>query len=166
MNKILILGLSATLALTSCASKVAQSQESEPREIASTLLESAEPITAKETVWQDLSLDQAFDKARAEGKLVFVDCYTKTCIPCKMMVEKVFPQEICGSYINAQFIPIMLDVEDGEGPAIAEKYRVEIYPTYLILNPDGRKVGEIIGADRDAARFIGSIKEIVDNIQD
>ena len=165
MNKILILSLSTTLALTSCATKVAQSPENEPSKT-TTVLESAEPTVYKGTVWQDLTLEQALDKAKSEGKLVFVDCYTKTCTPCKMMIEKVFPQEVCGSYINARFIPIMLDVEEGEGPAIAEKYIVEIYPTYLILDTEGKKVGERLGGDKDAVRFVGYIKDIVDNIQD
>lgn len=154
MKKGITLLLWTAILLVSCASKTTAVQTTD---------ETAE-ITApqpqqKGTWFRELTLQQALETAGREGKLVFVDCYTKTCAPCRMMVEKVFPLEACGEYLNSTFVSIMLDMEEGEGVAVAEKYNVGIYPTYLILATDGRKIGKVIGADRDVARFIGKIKD-------
>ncbi len=45
------------------------------------------PLLAQDSVsqgihFEDLTLKEACAKAKAEGKKVFVDCYTQTCIPC------------------------------------------------------------------------------------
>lgn len=113
------------------------------------------------TEWQNITFKQALEKADKEGKKVFVDCYTKTCVPCKKMVKNIFPQKECGDYFNANYICIMMDMEDGEGKDIAKKYNVMIYPTYLVINPDGTLCCEQIGAIQDATKFVAKIKELV-----
>ena len=56
------------------------------------------------------------------------------------------------------------DAERGEGIDIARKYRVEGYPTFLILNAEGKEVGRIVGGD-DAAAFIKKVDGVLANIQ-
>ena len=46
--------------------------------------------------FQHLTFDEALAKAKAEKKLVFVDCYTTWCGPCKMMTTKIFPMKEAG----------------------------------------------------------------------
>ena len=50
-------------------------------------------LATEGTQFRDLSFDEALAAARAEGKLLFVDCYTTWCGPCRNMAEKVFPQK-------------------------------------------------------------------------
>ena len=38
-----------------------------------------------QTNFQKLTLNEACEKAKAEGKMVFVDLYTSWCGPCKVM---------------------------------------------------------------------------------
>lgn len=109
-------------------------------------------------VFSDLSLADALEKARAEQKIVFIDCYTKTCGPCKMMASKVFPRKECGDYFNPSFVSLKRDMDEGEGPEIAHKYTVRIYPTFLFILPDGTQLLRYeAGAERDAARFVQKI---------
>ena len=78
------------------------------------------------------------------------------------MEKFVFPKPECGKYINEHFVPIVIDGEDGGvGQEIAKKYQVFIFPTYLILQPDGFKEGEILGAESDIDVFLGMIKTII-----
>ena len=42
------------------------------------------------------TLEQASAKAKAENKLIFIDCYTQWCGPCKKMSKEVFPQASVG----------------------------------------------------------------------
>lgn len=85
------------------------------------------------------SWEELLKKAKAEDKKIFVDVYTQWCGPCKMMAAEVFPQEKVGDFYNAHFINYKLDAEDEDvdGPELAEKYQVNLYPTYLFLNADG-----------------------------
>lgn len=83
-----------------------------------------------QTDFQDLSLDKALEKAKVENKLVFMDCYTSWCGPCKMMAEKILPLKEVGEYMNGRFVCIKVDMEKGEGPKLAQKYQVSAYPTF------------------------------------
>ena len=51
-------------------------------------------VVAQEGVrFRDLAFNEALAQAKAEDKLVFMDCYTSWCGPCKVMTEEVFPQK-------------------------------------------------------------------------
>ena len=110
----------------------------------------------------DITLEEALEKARAEGKYVFINFHTATCAPCRKMEKVVFPQPQCGEYINKHFVPIMINGEDdGIGTEWAKKYNIFIFPTYLILSSECFKVGEILGAEFDVNKFLDIIKVIV-----
>lgn len=40
--------------------------------------------------FESFTFHEALEKAKQEKKLIFVDCYTTWCGPCKMMSEQVF----------------------------------------------------------------------------
>lgn len=65
--------------------------------------------------FKSISLKEALEQAKAQGKMVFVDCYTTWCGPCKMMAEQVFPQKAAGDFFNARFVNVKFDMEKGEG---------------------------------------------------
>lgn len=106
----------------------------------------------------DALLKDAVAKAKAENKMVFLDCYTSWCGPCKAMAKKVFPLDTVGEYMNPRFVSIKIDMEKGEGPALAKKYEVSAFPTFIIFNGDGGEVGRFMGGS-DAAGFINRVKE-------
>ena len=88
-------------------------------------------------VFEELSLEEALAKAKAEGKYVFLDCYTSWCGPCKIMSKQVFVRKAMGDLFNPTCINIKIDMENGEGPEIAKRYGVMAYPTMFVLNADG-----------------------------
>ncbi|MCB0660623.1 MAG: thioredoxin family protein, partial [Saprospiraceae bacterium] len=53
----------------------------------------AQGIEFLEVPWKD-----AFAKAKEEQKLVFIDCYTKWCGPCKAMAKNTFTQKEVGDF--------------------------------------------------------------------
>jgi thiol-disulfide isomerase/thioredoxin len=106
----------------------------------------------------ETTFQQALDKAAANDKLLFVDCYTSWCGPCKLLAEQVFPREDVGAFFNERFVNLQIDMEKGEGPGLAERYAVKVYPTLLILRPDGQVQHRIVGF-RDAAALIESARE-------
>ena len=117
------------------------------------------------TVFHDITLESALEKAKAENKYVFINFHTSTCGPCKKMEQEVFPTVECGEYINNHFVPITIDGEDeGRGTELAKEYKVFIFPTYLILTPDGFKEGEISGAEYDVNKFLEMLKTIIHDL--
>ena len=98
-------------------------------------------------------------KAKAQKKLVFMDVYASWCGPCKRMASEVFTQKKVGDYFNATFVNAKFDAEVGEGRTIAARYGVNAYPTFLLLNGDGKLVGKMVGGS-PADEFIRQIKEL------
>ena len=92
------------------------------------------------TQWLDLSIEQALQEAAKQGKPVFIDCYTKTCGPCIIYKKEIFPIKEIGEYMNKTFICIMKDMEEEDGLEIAKKYNVRMYPTFLVLNAQGKEL--------------------------
>ncbi|MDR0544893.1 MAG: thioredoxin family protein [Odoribacteraceae bacterium] len=109
------------------------------------------------------TLAQALAKARGKKTpdIVFVDCYTTWCGPCKIVDQQIFPREEVGDFFNARLVSIRVDMEAGEGPAIKEKYRVRGYPTFLFLDPDGNEINRFMGV-RDLASFMEIVRLSLD----
>jgi putative disulphide-isomerase len=115
-----------------------------------------------QTNFQELTLEKALEKAKGENKKVFVDCYTSWCGPCKMMAEKVLPLKEVGEYMNERFVCIKVDMEKGEGPDLARKYKVTAYPTFLVLKADGSLMQRVVGGTLDGKEFIQKVDAAFD----
>lgn len=103
-------------------------------------------------------------KAKAEGKLVFVDCYTSWCGPCKVLAQDVFPQQQVGDFFNPRFVSLKLDMEKGEGPTMAKRWDVGAYPTLTFLDAEGEVLFQTVGA-RDARHLVDTVAYLLENYQ-
>jgi thiol-disulfide isomerase/thioredoxin len=104
------------------------------------------------------SLAQAYAKADSAKKLIFVDCYTVWCAPCKGMAAHVFTQDSVAAFFNASFINVKMDMEKGEGPSMAVKYNVTAYPTFLLLDANGNMVYKFVGG-MESDQFLKKARE-------
>ncbi|WP_018339681.1 thioredoxin family protein [Butyricimonas synergistica] len=111
-----------------------------------------------------LSFDEALAKAREENKLLFVDCYTTWCGPCKLMSEKVFSQKKVGEFFNPRFVSVKFDMEKEEGKKFARNYDVASYPTFFLIRPDGTLLHKISGA-YEVDEFIRLVKEGIEGTE-
>lgn len=107
--------------------------------------------------FENISFEEALAKARATGRKVFIDCHTKTCGPCRVMEHNVFPQKECGDYMNPRYVCLMQDMEEGEGPELAKRFNVGIYPTFLVINTDGTLCFMEMGSTKTADKFVEKI---------
>ncbi len=52
------------------------------------------------TFEENLSWQQAKEKAKKENKYIFVDCYATRCGPCKQMEKEVYPSDKAGNFLT------------------------------------------------------------------
>lgn len=87
-------------------------------------------------------------KAVKENRMIFMDCYTSWCGPCKGLAQNVFPQPKVGEFLNSNFVCCKYDMEKGEGIMLYKKYKDNIpgFPTMLVINPvDESIVHKVVG---------------------
>ena len=91
------------------------------------------------------SLIEGLEKAKVENKLLFVDCYTTWCGPCKILKQYTFKDATLGDYMKENYVSLAIDMETPEGIILAKKYGIEAYPTLLFLDKYGRVVNHQVG---------------------
>lgn len=106
-------------------------------------------------------LNESINKAKQENKLIFVDCYTSWCGPCKEMSKYVFTKDTVADFFNSRFVNMQIDMEKGEGPALGKEFHVEAYPTFLLLNSERKVVYRLVGG-MPADTFLARINKGMD----
>lgn len=101
-----------------------------------------------------MSLNEAKTFAASTQKLIFIDCYTTWCGPCKWMSANIFTNDTVAQFYNRNFLCLKMDMEKGEGKSIARKYKVKAYPTLLFLDQDGNIQERFVGASRTTMDYI------------
>lgn len=98
--------------------------------------------------FEKASFAELLAKAKQENKLVFLDCFTVWCGPCRMMANTVFVDDKVGEFFNTHFVNAKIDMEKGEGIDLAKRYDVTAYPTMLFIDGDGKVVRRVTGAKK------------------
>ncbi|MEZ4450723.1 MAG: thioredoxin family protein [Nannocystaceae bacterium] len=101
----------------------------------------------------DGTLEQALAKAKAEGKHVLVDVGAYWCHSCHDLDEQVFTVAAIGDFLRERVVAVKIDAEKDEGPDVVARYKVQAYPTVLILEATGVERGRMVEvADADALK--------------
>ena len=91
---------------------------------------------------------------------------------CKLMEKNVFSQDAWKAYATDAIVPVIADFPRDKAKlasgqleknnALAKKFGVRGYPTYVVLSSDGKELGRL-GADRQAtpASFITQLREVL-----
>ncbi|WP_427874812.1 thioredoxin family protein [Flavobacterium sp. MMS24-S5] len=99
------------------------------------------------------SWEQAKKQAKTEKKLIFVDLYFTGCMPCAQMDKEVFPDPKVATVLNTDFVTFKSDILKEEiGKKLCMKYGVTGFPTFLLMNSDG-KIIDIAGGFHDVEQF-------------
>ncbi len=90
-------------------------------------------------------------------KLFFVDFVANYCYTCTHMDETVFTDPSLASYIDKNYIPVKVDVENFDGFSEKIRYNIKNLPTFIIFNSEGEIVGRYEGG-----KGISEMKEILE----
>ncbi|MEP7321494.1 MAG: thioredoxin family protein [Saprospiraceae bacterium] len=88
------------------------------------------------------TVEGARDKAKNESKLYFIEFHAKWCEPCKWMDENTFKNAALSNYVDKNYVPVKVDVENLDGFVWKQKYKVSYLPTIIVLNSQGTVLGK------------------------
>lgn len=76
-------------------------------------------------------------KANQEGKLFFVDFVANYCYLCKLMDETTFTDQILAEYLEGNYIPYKVNVDDFDGYNLKQQFKIKVLPTIIVFNSKG-----------------------------
>ena len=91
------------------------------------------------------SWNEALRQAKLQNKCIFVDAYATWCMPCTLLKSITFQNKKAAAFYNENFINLAMDMERGEGPALADTWGIQSYPTMIIFDQEGNVVLGAIG---------------------
>jgi thioredoxin 1 len=91
------------------------------------------------------SWTEALKQAAAQHKYIFVDAYASWCGPCKMLKATTFKNAKAAEFFNKNFVNVAIDMEKGQGPALASQWGMQAYPTLIIFDSAGNPVLGTVG---------------------
>lgn len=103
-----------------------------------------------------VTYDAALKKAAEQKKIVFIDFYTTWCGPCKALDRTTWQDAKVISLLREKAVCLKIDAEKED--ALAQRFKLEGYPTLLMIKPDGSVIHRMLGY-RDAAGFISEFND-------
>ena len=118
-------------------------------------------------VWMKNQYREALDRARREGKLVFVNFTGYACTNCHWMKANMFTRpEIAAALQNFVLVDLYTDGTDAVSAQNQQledsKFKTIAIPFYAILDADGNAIATYPGATRDAAAYLAFLNRRAD----
>ena len=123
-------------------------------------------VQAGEPAWMT-DVPAAVAKAKAENKRVLLD-FTGSdwCGWCIKLHKEVFSQKEFLDYADKNLVLVQVDFPQRKkqaaklkkaNEALSEKFKIEGYPTIVILNAEGKQVGSSFGYEPSPKEFISQL---------
>ncbi|MGH8020703.1 MAG: thioredoxin family protein [Opitutaceae bacterium] len=117
--------------------------------------------------------EAAMAKAKAENKILLMD-FTGSdwCVWCHRLDGEVFSTETFKKYADENLVLLKLDFprktpqsdeEKKQNRALAEKYDVQGFPTVLVFNAEGEKIGQMGYQRGGPDAWLASLKKIAES---
>ncbi|HUP04898.1 MAG TPA: cytochrome c biogenesis protein CcdA [Bryobacteraceae bacterium] len=114
--------------------------------------------------WMKDDYRGALDRARAEGKLVFVNFTGYACANCHWMEANMFPRaEIAAALGQYVLVDLYTDgtdaASDANGKLELDKFQTSAEPFYAIMDADEKVIATSAGATRDPQAFLAFLNK-------
>lgn len=101
-------------------------------------------VPTNSIAWAD-DYTSAQQKAEDSGKLIILYFSGEWCVPCRVMKRQVWADEEVKKAVNAQFIPVAIDVANPDDAALLVRYKVGGAPVTIIADPQGNALRWRVG---------------------
>lgn len=98
---------------------------------------------------------QACALAKKTHRIVLIDFYTTWCGPCKNLDRFTWSDPKVRRWLVQKAVCRKIDAE--KETALAKQYKIDAYPTILLLKPNGKEIDRLVGY-RDPQSFLAEAK--------
>ncbi|MBK9795523.1 MAG: thioredoxin family protein [Holophagaceae bacterium] len=122
------------------------------------LVLAAASLSAQGTAKWEHDYQSALKRAKAENKVIFMDLWTEWCGPCIHLQKNVFPTAEAQAALS-KVVPFsaLVQKRDGtpvaEGTRLSEEFKLNAFPTMVILDAKGKELRRQVGAFRSGTEF-------------
>ena len=104
-------------------------------------------VVASDTtlVLRQTSYSQVFELAKKEKKAVLLYFHFDGCGACVKMEKTAFVDKKVADFYNSNFVCFEVNTRKGEGIETNKIYNVQLHPTYLFLDANGKELHKIVG---------------------
>jgi thioredoxin-related protein len=104
-------------------------------------------VVASDTtlVLRQTSYSQVFELAKKEKKAVLLYFHFDGCGACVKMENTAFVDKKVADFYNSNFVCFEVNTRKGEGIETNKIYSVQLHPTYLFLDTNGKELHKIVG---------------------
>ena len=113
-------------------------------------------VAADTLTWR-ADIESAISEAQRDNKLVLLHFWDYQCPPCRRLEKNVFPRQDVAEAIEANFIPVKINVTDA--PRLRRQYRIRSWPTDIILNADQQQLHRDI-SEQSPESFIAILNQM------
>lgn len=107
--------------------------------------------------WQQWS-PAAFDRAKAQDKMILVDVGMEGCTACRWMDELTYTDPAVIARVREHFVPIVVDSE--ARPDLGDRYEPWGWPATIVMDPSGTQVLAIRG-NKLPKNFVPILDELI-----
>jgi len=98
----------------------------------------------------------AFDEAAGTSRRVVLGFYLPGCPPCAAMEHEVLPAKAVRTALDG-FVPVLVNAITH--PEFAERYQVEVTPTYIITDAQGNQLARSVGY-QSVDEFVAFVRNV------
>ena len=95
--------------------------------------------------------------AQNEQRLLLVHFWTPDCAPCRRVEKSVFSRPQVAQVVHQNFVPVKVNAYDA--PELCARYRVDRWPTDVIVTADGEIVHSMV-TPQDPNKYVYLLSEI------
>lgn len=104
-------------------------------------------------------LDEALKLSQKYHVPVLVHFSSDHCPPCRLLEQRAFKSNEVIKAVHDDYIPVLVNVDQYR--QIAQRYKVEAWPTDILLNSDGEVMHKGV-SPQDPAQYVSMLKKGVD----
>ncbi len=105
----------------------------------------------------EYSFDKAFEKAKKENKLIFVDFSSNFCSVCKAIERDILPDKKFKEILKFS-VPVFVDSDTKTGLKLYEKYKLKANPVFIVFNSKKEILDKYVGGIPSVSFYCNMVK--------